>query len=79
MNYIYDILINLQRKLYDFYEWNVSDDITHVRKTPIFKIRTEQLLDLKDNKVILNSSFLKKISNLKKFFEKERLRCFIIL
>ena len=68
MNYIYDILINLQRKLYDFYEWNISDDITHVRKTPIFKIKTEYLLDLKDNKVILDSSLLKKINNRTEIF-----------
>lgn len=68
MNYIYDILINLQRKLYDFYEWNVSDDITHVRKTPIFKIKTEQLLDLKDNKVILDSTLLKRINNRTEIF-----------
>ena len=68
MNYIYDILINLQRKLYDFYEWNVSDDITHVRKIPIFKIRTAQLLDLKNNKVVLNSSLLKRISNRTEIF-----------
>lgn len=68
MNYIYDILINLQRKLYDFYEWNVSDDITHVRKTPIFRIRTEQLLDLNNNKIILDSSLLKRISNRTEIF-----------
>ena len=68
MNYIYDILINLQRKLYDFYEWNTSDDITHVRKTPIFKIRTEQLLDLKNNIVVLDSNLLKRISNRTEIF-----------
>ena len=68
MNYIYDILINLQRKLYDFYEWNVSDDITHIRKTPIFKIKTEQLLDLKDNKMILDSTLLKRINNRTEIF-----------
>lgn len=68
MNYIYDILINLQRKLYDFYEWNVSDDITHIRKTPIFKIKTKQLLDLKNNKIVLDSALLKRISNRTEIF-----------
>lgn len=68
MNYIYDILINLQRKLYDFYEWNISDDITHVRKTPIFKVKTEQLLDLRSNKVVLDSNLLKRINNRTEIF-----------
>lgn len=68
MNYIYDILINLQRKMYDFYEWNISDDITHIRKTPIFKIRTNNLLDLKNNKVVIDIDLLKKISNRTEIF-----------
>lgn len=68
MNYIYDILINLQRRMYDFYEWNVSDDITHVRKTPIFKIKTSDFLDLKDNKVIVDLEMLKRISNRTEIF-----------
>lgn len=68
MNYIYDILINLQRKMYDFYEWNISDDITHVRKIPIFKIRTNNLLELKNNKVVIDLELLKKISNRTEIF-----------
>lgn len=68
MNYIYDILINLQRKMYDFYEWNISDDITHVRKTPVFKIKTDNLLDLKDNKVIIDLELLKRIRNRTEIF-----------
>ena len=34
MNYIYDILLNFKNKLYDFYDWNINDDITHIRKIP---------------------------------------------
>ena len=68
MNYIYDILINLQRKLYDFYEWNMSDEILHVRKIPVLKIRTKQLLDIKDNKIVIDSVLLKKIKNRTEIF-----------
>lgn len=74
MNYIYDILINLQRRLYDFYEWNISDDITHVRKTPIFKIETEKLLDLKNNKIILDSTLLKRINNRTEIFNNHNVK-----
>ena len=32
MNYIYDIYLNLNKNLYDFYEWNKSDNIIHIKK-----------------------------------------------
>ena len=32
MSYVYDILINLNKKFYDFYDWNNNDKILHVKK-----------------------------------------------
>ena len=43
MNYIYDILVNFNSELYDFYEWNTSDNVTHIRKIPLFRISTDKL------------------------------------
>lgn len=63
MNYIYDILLNLQKKAYDFFEWNESDEIIHVRKIPFFRISSEELYDIKNNQVKFDLMFLKKISN----------------
>ena len=61
MNYIYDILLNFNRQLYDFFEWNLSDNIIHVRKIPLFRIDSKTLLTIRDNKVKVDSSFLEKI------------------
>lgn len=63
MNYIYDILLNLNDSAYDFYEWNLNDPIVHIRKVPIFRVSCEQLLGLKQNKFEVKESFLKKIEN----------------
>lgn len=68
MNYIYDILLNLQRRPYDFFEWNESDEIIHVRKIPFFKIETSDLYNIKNNQVKFDESFLKKIKNRCEFF-----------
>ena len=68
MSYIYDIFINLQARLYDFYEWNNTDEIIHVRKIPVFKIRSKQLLELKNNKVLISNNFLKKLFNRTEIF-----------
>ena len=68
MSYIYDIFINLQVRLYDFYEWNNSDEIIHIRKIPVFKTHSEKLLELKNNRVKLSKNTLMKLSNRTEIF-----------
>ena len=68
MNYIYDILVNFNENLYDFYEWNTSDNIVHIRKMPLFKVKSEELLDIKNNSFALNNEMLEKIINKTEIF-----------
>lgn len=63
MNYIYDILLNFKEEMYDFYDWNKNDNIIHIRKIPIIKIKTNDLLNIVNNKVIFDYIFLEKIKN----------------
>ena len=70
MNYIYDMFLNFKEKLYDFYDWNTNDNITHIRKIPAFKITSKKLKDIKDNIVQIDKSFLKKIYNKTEEFKK---------
>ncbi|MDD3340605.1 MAG: hypothetical protein PHN72_00165 [Bacilli bacterium] len=58
MNYIYDILLDLKPILYDFYEWDPIDEITHIRRIPIIKVSRECLQHLKENKIRVDSSFI---------------------
>jgi hypothetical protein len=74
MNYIYDILINFNEKLYDFYEWNINDEITHVRKIPLFKIDSKTLCDIKNNKVKIYSEVLEKIKNKTEVFTNKNIK-----
>ena len=41
MTYIYDVTLNFNEILYDFFEWNNSDTLTHIRKIPMFKVNNE--------------------------------------
>lgn len=68
MNHIYDILLNFNETLYDFYEWNVTDDIQHIKKIPIFKISSKSLQEIKENDVTFSSSFLDFIKNKTEYF-----------
>lgn len=49
MTYVYDILLNFNEYLFDFYEWNTTDNLTHVRKIPIFKMNTNELKKIANN------------------------------
>ena len=60
MNFIYDIYLNLNMTLYDFYDWNKTDKIIHIKKIPIFVISDKKLKamithDIKIDMNILNS------------------------
>ncbi len=62
MNYIYDILVNFNREALEFYEWDKTDNIEHIRRIPLFKINSKTLKDLKNNIVKVNEKFLEKIN-----------------
>lgn len=69
MIYIYDILLNFaDDKIYEFFEWDVNDSIEHIKKIPIIKVNSKVLYDLKENDVIVNQEFLKKIDHKSEIF-----------
>lgn len=63
MNYIYDIYLNLNDKLYDFFDWNKSDKLTHIKKIPVFKISEEIFIELVNNCIKLDEEILTYIYN----------------
>lgn len=63
MNYIYDIYLNLNQKLYDFFDWNKSDKLIHIKKMPIIKINKNTFDCITSNKVRLKKEILAKIYN----------------
>ena len=73
MNYIYDILLNFNEIYYDFYEWNISDNIEHIRKIPLFKIKNEDIINIKNNNVKINNKFLTKILNKTEIFSNNKI------
>lgn len=63
MSFIYDILINFNKQLVDFYDWNLNDSIEHVRKIPLFRIDSKSLLDIRNSVVKIDSEFMSSIFN----------------
>ena len=60
MDYIYDIVLNFQEKYYDFYEWNLNDKLINFKKLPIYKIKTKDYINIKNNDTIINRLSLPK-------------------
>lgn len=74
MNYIYDILINWNKELFDFYEWDINDNISHIRKIPVFKVSSEALLEMVTCDFCVESEFLSKIYNKTEMFTNKNVK-----
>ena len=79
MNYYYDILVNLQEEFYEFYEWEKTDSILAIKKTPLFKVNHQIIKDFLSYEITLDQTFTLNI--LAKTLcknQKEKLNAFLI-
>ena len=74
MNYIYDILVNFKEEIYDFFDWNYSDDIIHIRKMPIIRVDSKSYYDIKHNYVKLDTDLLVRIKDKTESFDDRRVK-----
>lgn len=58
MIYIYDLTLNFNDRLYDFYDWKDSDSITHYRKIPLIKLSDKKYDKFLNNKVVVDEELL---------------------
>lgn len=70
MNYIYDVVLNFQDELIEFYEWSSEDTIDHIKRIPIFRVTSQNLNDLVNKNVKMNNDFIQKIKNKTKCYRK---------
>ena len=74
MNYVYDVLLNFNKEMYEFYDWNLDDYISHIRKILVFRIDNKTMRDLVNNSIVVDSDFLIKISNRTEMFTKQNVK-----
>lgn len=74
MNYVYDVLLNFNKEMYEFYDWNLDDYISHIRKILVFRVDNKTMSDLVNNSIIVDSDFLIKISNRTEMFTKQNVK-----
>ena len=61
MAYIYDILLNFNKKLIEYFEWEESDNIKYVKKIILFKVDSNVIKDIRDYEILFDKSFTDKI------------------
>lgn len=61
MNYIYDIVLNFHENYYQIYEWQKKDKIKNITKIPIYRVSDEDIINLKNNIIRIDTTFLEKI------------------
>lgn len=61
MNYIFDVCLNFNKELYDFYEWDINDQVEFFLKIPIFRIEDEIIDNFIFHDIKVSNLFLKKI------------------
>lgn len=74
MNYIYDILVNFNEEVYDFFDWNSNDEIEHIRKIPLFRINGKDFNNIKNNLVKFDKEFIDKIQNKTESFKNRKIK-----
>lgn len=66
MIYVYDMILNWndKDKIYEFFEWELNDEIEHIKRMPLLKISSNKFDELFNYEVKVDDEFLKQIHNL---------------
>lgn len=70
MTYVYDIILNFNDKLYDFYEWEKNDNYLHIKKVNVIRVNSKIYNEILDNKVKFNGSFWLTLLNKCEYYDK---------
>ncbi len=65
MIYVYDILLNFTdgNRVLEFYEWDNSDFIDHIKRIPLYRVSTKKIDTIINNKIRVDNKFLENIKD----------------
>lgn len=72
MNYYYDLTLNFDMEhLWEFYEWEEKDLLTHIQKIPLFRVDCDVIKNFMMHHIHVDSSFVSKIAHKTVAFDDE--------
>ncbi len=63
MIYIYDLLVNFNKEIYNFYEWEETDIIEYLKKSMLFKVSKYLYNKFISDNIVVDENFLNLIKN----------------
>lgn len=63
MTYVYDITLNFNNELYEFFEWQKDDLISHIKRIHLIKVESSDYNEILDYNVSFTNDFLLLIFN----------------
>ena len=74
MTYIYDVLLNFSDKerIIEFFEWNKTDSIEHIKRIPLIRISTDSFNEILNNNIVVEKELLNKIKDLTLMYKKTK-------
>lgn len=76
MTYIYDLILNFNDHLYEFYEWDKNDTYYHIKKIYLLKVSSVMYNDILDNKVEFDDEVFINVFNKCEYYDKKNLKTF---
>ena len=61
MIYIYDIVLNLNKELIEYFEWDTNDNIKYTTNMALYKINNKLMKDIITKNIKIDKNFLSKI------------------
>ena len=63
MKNVYDIVVNYKKQAYEFYEWDKSDNITHIKVIPSIKVTSKCISDFLNNNIVIKKDLIEKVKD----------------
>lgn len=76
MTYVYDLVLNFDDNLYDFFEWDKNDNYLHIKKIGVVRVESKIYNDILDNRVMFNDDFFLNIFNKCEYYDKKKVKSF---
>lgn len=74
MIYVYDILLNWNKEVvYDFFEWEKTDKLDHIKKIPLLRVERGIISDVLNFKVKFDEALLTKIDSQAEAYSSKRI------
>lgn len=72
MVYIYDIILNFNDELIEFFEWEDNDNIKYIKKVPLIRVEDSLIKDILENDILFADDFLEQIKNKTIYYDSKR-------